>query len=82
MGLKDAAFEQSSPICHMAELCEILKKSDVPFAPILFLYTDGGPNHRLTYNFSDDPAISSGILTCGRTEGLTLHQYDWKIPML
>lgn len=33
----------------MAELCEILKKSDVPFAPILFLYTDGGPNHRLTY---------------------------------
>ena len=49
MGLKDAAFEQSSPIRHMVELCEILKKSDVPFAPILFLYTDGGPNHRLTY---------------------------------
>ena len=49
VGLKYAAFEQSSPICHMAELCEILKKSDVPFAPILFLYTDGGPNHRLTF---------------------------------
>ena len=40
MGLKDAAFEQSSPIHHMAELCEILKKSDVPFAPIVFLYTN------------------------------------------
>ena len=47
MGLKDAAFEQSSPICHMAELCEILKKADVPFAPILFYTQTGGPTTTL-----------------------------------
>ena len=86
VGLKYAAFEQSSPICHMAELCEILKMMFLLHQS--FSYTQmGGPTTAL--HFSDDPAISSGILTCGRTaltcgrtEGLTLYQYDWKIPML
>ena len=47
MGVKDAAFEPSSPVRHMAEVNSILT-SNLTF-PILFLYTDGGPDHRLTY---------------------------------
>ena len=38
-------------VLKLLPLSEILKKSDVPFAPILFLYTDGGPNHRLTFQW-------------------------------
>ena len=46
--LKDAVFQASSPFRHAAELSQILKRrGEVP--PILFLYTDGGPDHRLTY---------------------------------
>ena len=46
--LKDAVFQQSSQFRHAAELSQLLKRrSEVP--PILLLYTDGGPDHRLTY---------------------------------
>ena len=41
---KDAVFEPSSPNCHMAELYKLVDDK-----PILFLYCDGGPDHRLTY---------------------------------
>ena len=42
--LKDAAFEPSSPMQHTTEL---LLEGDAE--PILFLYSDGGPDHRVTY---------------------------------
>ena len=42
--LKDAAFEPSSPMQHTTEL---LLEGDAK--PILFLYSDGGPDHRVTY---------------------------------
>lgn len=46
--LKDAVFQQSSPFCHATELSQLLKRrGEVP--PVVFLYTDGGPDHRLTY---------------------------------
>ena len=47
--LKDAVFESSSPVRHATELCNLLaaKYEEVP--PVLFLYTDGGPDHRLVY---------------------------------
>jgi hypothetical protein len=48
IGLKDAVFQASSPIRHTTELSSILIKADVN-KPILLLYTDGGPDHRLTY---------------------------------
>ena len=45
---KDAAFEPSSPIRHVAELESLVRiKSETH--PILFLYSDGGPDHRVTY---------------------------------
>ena len=46
--LKDAVFQPSTPFRHGIELLNLLKrKGDVP--PILLLYTDGGPDHRVTY---------------------------------
>lgn len=46
--LKDAIFEPSSPFRHMCELYNTLQS--ISFSKhILFLYSDGGPDHRLTY---------------------------------
>ena len=43
VGVKDAAFEPSSPVTWLK--CILTCNSALP---ILFLYTDGGPDHRLT----------------------------------
>ncbi len=48
VGIKDAIFESSSPLRHATELNRILTSIDDTH-PILMLYTDGGPDHRLTY---------------------------------
>ncbi|KAK3107234.1 hypothetical protein FSP39_009952 [Pinctada imbricata] len=51
VGLKDHIFESSSPIPHMAELMKILCP-DGQYAnvkPILLMYTDGGPDHRVNF---------------------------------
>ena len=45
---KENAFQPSSPHRHMAELKKILDDL-APVKPVLLLYTDGGPDHRLTY---------------------------------
>lgn len=46
--LKENAFQPSSAIRHMAELKNLLTRLG-EVKPILLLYTDGGPDHRLTY---------------------------------
>lgn len=48
IGLKENAFQPSSPIQHMTELNQILT-SQSDDNPRLLVYTDGGPDHRLTY---------------------------------
>ena len=48
VGLKDFVFEHSSPFRHMCELYQILQNRQLSKS-ILFLYTDGGSDHRLTY---------------------------------
>ena len=48
VGIKDAIFESSSPLRHGTELNYILNSTN-DANPILMLYTDGGPDHRLTY---------------------------------
>ena len=48
VGLKDAVFEPSSPVRHATELYNIMKSRNDPHH-ILFIYSDGGPDHRLTY---------------------------------
>jgi len=45
---KDSAMEPSSPCRHLAELHVILQPNSMDY-PLLFLYTDGGPDHCLTY---------------------------------
>ena len=47
-GVKDAVFEPSSPIHHATELYNYLKDK-IEDRHILFVYADGGPDHRLTY---------------------------------
>lgn len=44
--LKDASFEPSSPTRHSAELVNLLGKDA---RPLVFVYRDGGPDHRLSY---------------------------------
>lgn len=48
VGLKDSTFEPSSPLRHSVELYNTLISIKAE-QKILFLYTDGGPDHRLTY---------------------------------
>ena len=47
IGLKEDALEPSSPLRHMTEL-RLLIESEAQSKSFLFLYTDGGPDHRLT----------------------------------
>ncbi len=47
VGLKCSVFEKSSLFRHMCELHHIMKY--LPPKPIIFLYSDGGADHRLTY---------------------------------
>ena len=45
---KYSAFEPSSPIRHSTELTTLLSDKALT-RPVLFLYSDGGPDHRVTY---------------------------------
>ena len=46
VALKDSMFVPSSPGRHSAEMSGIMKDTD---KPILMLYSDGGPDHIVTY---------------------------------
>ena len=48
VGLKYAVFQASSPLRHAAELHSLLC-TRVVSKSILCIYSDGGPDHRLTY---------------------------------
>ena len=48
VGLKDAVFQASSPLRHAAELHSLLL-TRIGSKSILCIYSDGGPDHRLTY---------------------------------
>ena len=43
--IKDAAFEPSSAVRHATELASIITSKYSLTPPLLFLYTDGGPDH-------------------------------------
>lgn len=49
VGVKEILFQPSSPIRHMAELFTCLKDNSCADKPVLLLYSDGGPDHRLTF---------------------------------
>jgi len=48
IALKDAAFQPSSALRHSVEMHSLLIK-EIGNKHILLLYSDGGPDHRLTY---------------------------------
>lgn len=48
IGIKESAFEPSSPLRHASELSRLIRR-DAELKPILFLYTDGGPDHCLPF---------------------------------
>lgn len=48
VGLKEAGFEPSSPIRHATELHKCIQPL-MGNRSILFIYSDGGPDHRLTF---------------------------------
>ena len=79
---KENAFQPSSPRRHMAELKKILQRLG-PVKPILVLYTDGGPDHRLTYLSVQLSLISHWLnldldfLCAVRTPP----QHSWKNPV-
>ena len=47
MVMLKGAFEPSSPARHSTEMATIINQ-EVPHHPILLIYSDGGPDHRLT----------------------------------
>ena len=47
--LKDSVFEPSTPFRHAVELKSILKSENETPPPFLLVYSDGGPDHRVTY---------------------------------
>ena len=81
IGYKDAVFEPSSALRHVAELCSVLKKETIQ--PVLFIYTDGGPDHRLTF-FSVQLSLIAlyqklnlDLLIAGRTAPC----HSWRNPV-
>lgn len=48
VGVKDLVLEPSSPIRHITEASKFLE-CEQNQKPILLIYTDGGPDHRLAY---------------------------------
>jgi len=48
---KDSVFQPSTPWRHATEIQQILEaKNGGSVPPVLMLFSDGGPDHRITYN--------------------------------
>lgn len=45
---KDSAFEPLSPICHATELYSLLSEKALTES-VMFVFSDRGPDHRVTY---------------------------------
>ena len=83
MGLKEAAFEPSSPQHHASELQNFFEESDFSSKPICFVYCDGGPDHHLTY-----VSVQASFISLFRNPDLDLlcvaHTapfYSWQNPV-
>ena len=82
VGLKDAVFEHSTPFRHVCELHQILQTTSFT-KPVLFLYSDGGPDHRLTY-FSVKLSLICLFLTLDLDylcAGRTAPYHSWRNPV-
>ena len=65
VNLKESSMEPSSPIRHVSKLVSNLQDQYGELRPVLFLYTDGGPDHRITY-LSVQLSLILVFLACDR----------------
>ena len=69
-GYKDTVYESSSPLRHATELYSVLQGSS--FKPIMFIYTDGGPDHTLQKQMGNsNPFFGVKILATQITHSLS-----------
>jgi len=83
VGYKDAAFEPSSHIRHATELASNLSSSTDDHKSALFLYSDVGPDHRLTY-VSVQLSLIALFLTCNLDflcVAQTAPAHSWRTPI-
>ena len=81
VGIKDAVLEASSPIRHCTELYKVMSLQGNTH-PILLLYTDGGPDHNITF-FSVQLALIALFLhlDLDMLEAMrTAPYHSWKNP--
>ena len=74
--LKEATFEASSPMRHMAELSAILDSLSCD-KKILMIYTDDGPDHRVTYLSVQVTLIAAFM----KLEARTAPCQSWRNPV-
>lgn len=82
MGYKDAVFEPSSALRHSTELYSILIPK-IGNKSVLFVYTDGGPDHRLTF-FSVQLTLVALFLNLNLdllVVGRTAPNHSWRNPV-
>jgi len=82
IGLKDAVYELSSPLGHLTELYSILV-TRIGERKTLFIYTDGGADHRLTY-VSNQLALITLFLNLNLDficAGRTCPYHSWRNPV-
>ena len=82
IGLQDAVYEPSSPLQHLAELYSILI-TNIGNKKALFIYTDGGADHRLTF-VSVQLALIALFLNLNLNficAGRTCPHHSWRNPV-
>ena len=82
VGYKDAVFEPSSSLRHSTELYSILIPK-IGNKSVLFVYTDGGPDHRLTF-FSVQLTLVALFLNLNLdllVVGRTAPNHSWRNPV-
>lgn len=82
VSLKDSIFQASSPFRHAVELHHILQQKG-EIKPVLIIFSDGGPDHRLTY-----PAVKISLIILFRRlnlemliAGRTAPGHSWANPV-
>ena len=83
VNLKEGTFEPSSPLWHSAELENFMISHNLVNKPILCLYSNGGPDQRLTY-----PSVKVALICLYIFLDLdyliaarTVPQHSWRNPV-
>ena len=80
VGIKDAVFQASSPLRHAAELHSLLL-TRIGSKSILCIYSDGGPDHRLTYVSVQLSLIALNLNLDFLIACRTAPNHSWKNPV-